>query len=101
MSKKRVTSSDIFFLEDNGISEKDNSFWEQYSTSIKKEFDSKPIYNKTILKTKIKSYSDESTDFHDKEMPKAGSNYAWLALILIDFFSETDKNYYPQVSLKE
>ena len=27
-------------------------------TDIKKEFDSKPVYNKIFLKTKIKSYDD-------------------------------------------
>ena len=37
------------------------------------------------MKTKIKFYSDEATDFHNKEMPKAGSNHAYLAVIKIDF----------------
>ena len=35
-----------------------------------KEFDSKPIYNNTFLKTNIKSYDDEATDFCDREMLK-------------------------------
>ena len=30
---------------------------------LKKDFESKPVYNKTFLKIKIKSYSDETTDF--------------------------------------
>ena len=38
----------------------------------KKEFDRKPMYNKKLLKTKIKCNS--STKFHDKETPTAGSN---------------------------
>ena len=38
--------------------------------SIKQKFDNKIIYNKTFLKTKIKSYRDEVTNFPDKEMPK-------------------------------
>ena len=29
----------------------------------KKKIDSEPVYNKNILKTKIKSHSDEVTDF--------------------------------------
>ena len=33
------------------------------------------LYNKIFLKTKIISYSDKATDFHDKEMPKAGLNH--------------------------
>ena len=52
---------------------------------MKKEFNSEPIYNKKFLKTKIKYYGDEATDFHDKEIPKVGCNYTCLAVILIDF----------------
>ena len=44
----------------------------------------KNFYN-IILKTKIKSYGDEATDFHDKEMPRAESTYTCLAVILILF----------------
>ena len=32
----------------------------------KKKIDSELIHNKTFLKTKIKSYSDEATNFQDK-----------------------------------
>ena len=35
------------------------------------------------MKTKIKSYGYEAKDFHDKDMPKAGSNHIWLAVIKI------------------
>ena len=35
-----------------------------------KKFDSKPVQNKEFLKTKIKSFGDENTDFYDKEIPK-------------------------------
>ena len=31
-------------------------------TDIKKEFDSKPVYNKTVFKTKIRSHSDKATE---------------------------------------
>ena len=33
-----------------------------------KKFDSEPVYNKNILKTKLKSHGDEVTDFYDKEI---------------------------------
>ena len=45
---------------------------------------SEPVYNQNILKTKIKSYSYEDTDFHDKEIPKLGLGIK-LALINIHF----------------
>ena len=44
--------------------------WDKVSTDIKKEFDSKPVYNKNVLKTKIKSHGDEVTDFYHKKFPR-------------------------------
>ena len=40
----------------------------------------------------MRSYGGEVTDFHDKEIPKVGSNYTFLAAISLDF---------SQVILKE
>ena len=37
------------------------------------------VHNKKFLKTDMLSYGKEATDFHDKEIPKAGSDYASLA----------------------
>ena len=68
---------------------------------MKKNFDSKTIYSKKFLKTKIKSYGDEATDFDDKVFPKVWSNYTCLAVILINFIRKKDESYYPQVFLKE
>ena len=56
------------------------------SNSIKKELNWKPVYNKSFLKTKTRSYGHEATGFHDKEVPKVGSNYTCLAVILLDLF---------------
>ena len=36
------------------------------------------------MKTKIKSHSDEVTDFYDKEIPKVESNHTCLAVISLD-----------------
>ena len=38
---------------------------------------------KKIQKIKIKSYVDEATGIHNKETPKAGSNYNSLVVITI------------------
>ena len=53
------------------------------------------------MKTKIKSYGDEITDFYDKEMPEVDSNPTCLAVINLDSALNKDRNYYPQVFLKE
>ena len=59
-----------FLIEDDELLQKNNNTWNKVSISIIKEFDSEPTYNEQFLKTKIKCYSDEATDFYDKEMPR-------------------------------
>ena len=68
---------------------------------IKKEFESEPVYNNKFLKTKIKSYGDEVTDFCNEKIPKVDSNHTCLAVISLDSAVKKDGNYYLQVSLKE
>ena len=68
-----------------------NDVLNKVSNSIKKEFDSEPIYSKRFLKTKIKSNGDDDTDFQNKKIPKVGSNYSCLAVILIDFVFKKKK----------
>ena len=49
--------------------EKYDKIWDKLSTSIKKGFKSKPVYNKKYLKAKIKSYEGKtSINFHDDEI---------------------------------
>ena len=88
-------------LDDNYLLEKCNTIWDKVSAGIKKQFDSKLVYNKKFLKTKIKSYGNEATDFHDKEIPKVDSNHTCLPIISLDSALNKDENYYPQVFLKE
>ena len=67
----------------------------------KKDFHSEPIYNKKQLKTTIKSYEDQITDFYDKEIPTVDSNHTCLPVIGLDSALKKYENYYPQVFLKE
>ena len=43
-----------FLIEDDDLLEKYNTIWDKVSVDIKKEFDSKPVYNKKCLKAKVK-----------------------------------------------
>ena len=52
-----------FLIEDDDLLEKYNIIWDKVSADIKKEFDSELVYNKKVLKTKIKPHGDEVTDF--------------------------------------
>ena len=69
-----------------------NTICDKVSSDIKKEFDSEPVYYKKVLKTKIKSYGDEATGFHDEEMPEVGSTNTYLAVINIYPALNKDKN---------
>ena len=89
-----------FFIKDEESSKICDNIWNKVSNSMKNKSDSKPLYNKEFLKAKIKSYGDEATDFHNKEMSRLGSCYTCLAVIFIDFVFKKDENYYPQVFLK-
>ena len=75
---------DIFLIEDDDLCEKFNTIRDKVSSDIKKEFDSEPVYNQIFLKTKIKSYGDDVTNFYDKEIPKVNSNHTCLAVISLD-----------------
>ena len=52
-------------IEDDDLLEKYNTIRDKVSADIRKEFESKPVYNKEFLKNKIKSHGDEVTDFFD------------------------------------
>ena len=53
------------------------------------------------MKTKIKPYGDEATDFHCKEIPKAGFDCTCLTVSTIDSAHKKGERHYPQVFLKE
>ena len=55
-----------------------------FAINVKKELNSEPFCNKKFLKTKIKAYDDDATDFHDREMPKVESDYTCSAVITVD-----------------
>ena len=73
-----------FLIEDDVLLEKYNTIWDKARADMKKELDSEPVHNKEFLKTKIKSYGDEVTDFYDEEIMKVDSldsNHTCLAAI--------------------
>ena len=56
---------------------------------------------KLFLKTKIKIYGDEVTDFYNKKIPKMVFYHTCLAVFWLDSALKKDDNYYLQVLLKE
>ena len=84
---------DVFLIEDDGLLEKYNTIWDKVSYDIKKGFQSKLVYNKIFLKTKIISHGNEVTDFYDKNIPKVDPNHTCLAVISLDSALRKDLNY--------
>ena len=46
-----------FLMKDDELLETCNEIWKKVKYSIKKEFDSEPVYNDKHLKAKIQSYN--------------------------------------------
>ena len=47
----------LFFVKYDELLEKYNDIWEKVKISIKKKFDSEPVYSEKYLKAKIKCYN--------------------------------------------
>ena len=90
-----------FLIDNYDLLNKYNTIWDKVSSDIKREFDSEPAYNKNCLKTKIKSFGYEATDFYDKEIAKLSSNHPLLAVITIDSVLKINESYHPQAFLKK
>ena len=70
-----------------------NTIRDKVSADIKKEFNSKPVYNKEFVKTKIKFHGDEVADFYNKKIPKVDSNHTCLTVISLDCALKKDENF--------
>ena len=88
-------------IKDDELLEKYNEICKKVKDSLKREFDSKPVYNKKFLKAKIR-YSKRkiNTKFQNNKIPKENYQYICLSVILIYSVFRTGKNYYPQVFLE-
>ena len=74
-----------FLIKDEELLEKYNEIWEKVKNIIKKEFENEPVYNEKYLKAKIKSYNGKiKTNFYNNKIPKEGSQFLCLSVILID-----------------
>ena len=89
-------------IKNDELLEKYNEIWEKVKDSLKRELDSKPVYNKKYLKAKTKYYNGRiNTNFHNNKIPKEDSQYLCLSVILIDYPFRRDKNLHSQVFLDE
>ena len=72
-----------FLIKNDELLEKYNEFWDEVKDSIKKGFDSEPLYNEKYLKTKTKSCEGKiNTNFH--KVPKEGSQYIFCLILFLE-----------------
>ena len=87
-----------FFIENDYLLKINEIIFGIKSTILWKEI---IVSHKEFLKTKLKSYRDVATDFHDKEMPNLGYNHTCLPVTKIYSVFKKDENYYLQAFLRE
>ena len=81
-----------FLIRDDELLEQYDKIWDKVRNSMKKGFDSEPVYNEKYLKTKTKSYDENiSTNFYCDKVPKEGSQCIFLSIIFIDSVLEQVK----------
>ena len=69
-------------IKDHELLQKYNDIWEKIKDSLKRELDSKPVYNK-IQYLKLKFYNEKiNTKFENNKIPKAVSKYICSILFL-------------------
>ena len=70
-----------FLTKYDDLLEKYNTIWDKVISDIKKEFESKPVYSKEFLKTKIKFHGDKVAGFYNKKIQMVDSSHTCLAVI--------------------
>ena len=71
-------------IKDNELLKKYNDISNKVSNGIERELYCKPVYSKKFLKSKLKCYSDETTNFNTGKIHEAGPNYICWLITLID-----------------
>ena len=69
---------------DKKLLKRQNEIWDKIKSLFKKKLDNEPMYNDKYIK-----------------MPRENERFTCLPVILIDFVTNVDKKYYPQVFLRE
>ena len=73
-----------FLTKDTELLEKCNETREKVKNNTKKEFESESAFNDKYLKARLKSYQEKiSTNFHNNEISKEGSQFISLSVIYL------------------
>ena len=91
-----------FFMKYDELLEKNvMKFGKKLKIASKKNLKLNLFTMKKYLKAKRKPYNGKiNTNFHNNEIPKEGSQFISLSVILINFIFRSGKNYYPPSVLR-
>ena len=91
-----------FLIKDDELLEEWNEIQKNVKDSLKKEFDSEPVYNEKWLNAKTKSnYETINRNFQNNKIPKEGPQFICSLVILINSVFRKGKNHYLQVFLEK
>ena len=93
----------LFQIEDDSVYLTYNEIWNKIKELLGGvKFHSKPIYDDSYIKTKVKTFSEMiKTLFDGNEIPKERIEYICIAFISVDSVLKIDKKNYPQVYLEQ
>ena len=91
-----------FLIKDDSVLNKFYEIWNKIKEKLSIKFHSKPIYDQTYIKTKVREFDGKiKTNFLGNEIPKENMHYTCIACITIDSVMKMNKKNYPQVYLEE
>ena len=81
-----------FLIKDAEILDKYNKIWDVIKNKLDIKFHSKPVYDETYVKTKVREFDGKiKTNFVGNEVPKENVHYTCIGCITIDSAMRTDK----------
>ena len=89
-----------FLIKDDEVWEKYEQIWDVIKNKLSIKFHSKPIYDQTYLKAKVREFDGViKTNLLANDTPKENMHYTCTASITIDSVMKTDQKNNPQVYL--
>ena len=81
-----------FLIKDAEVLDKYNKIWDVIKNKLDIKFHSKPVYDETYVKTKVREFDGKiKTNFLGNEVPKENVHYTCIGCITIDSAMRTDK----------
>ena len=91
-----------FLIEDGEVWEKYEQIWDVIKNKLGIKFHSKPVYDKTYLKAKVREFDSKiKIKFLGNNVAKENMHYTCIACITIDSVMKIDKKTHLQVYLEE